>query len=187
MGWNSTVNTVIARMFAIFAARVSGRPTLSCLRAVSHAQCLAVWVLTAGLLGSLVGCTASQRESAWSSGSPLEAAGDWDDIDAAVSVASGEMFFALESREAIGPGRLRYRLLTLGEEPVELEVVRGAAVKTALGEEAEDEAESEMWSGPIALRCRVGRFGDERRERRFLKVMSERLADLAGVDVAPVR
>ncbi|MDX2117722.1 MAG: hypothetical protein SFY96_06015 [Planctomycetota bacterium] len=133
----------------------------------------------------LAGCSSSPLDSGWSSGSKATAVADWNDVDAAVSVASEKMSFALESSETPDETTRRYRLLTTADEPVDVEVLRGvggSATGSSFGS-------GDQRFGPtsLTLRCRVGRFGDERREQQFLNAMRQRLGDLMGVDVAPVR
>jgi len=136
------------------------------------------------LVCSLVqaGCSSSPFDSGWSTGSKATAIADWNDVDAAVSVASGKLSFSLESSETPDESTRRYRLLTVNDEPVDLEIVRG------IGGAASASGSSKSF-GPttMTIQCRVGRFGDERKEEQFINAIRQRLGDLTGVDFAPIR
>lgn len=96
-----------------------------------------------------------------------QARGDWDDLDAAVSLATQRTELAVLERLPHGPDRVEYRLLTPREEPGELIAQRR--------------------DGVIHLHVRIGRWGRPELERRFLDHLRRRLAQLQGVDAAPAR
>lgn len=95
------------------------------------------------------------------------ALGDLDDVGASAEIAVHSIEAVVVRTEA-STGRQRLELLTATDEPGEL-------VATAGGGER------------IELSAKVGRFGDRRREERLLEAMRHRLAQLHGVDTAPVK
>jgi hypothetical protein len=144
----------------------------------------ALAMLAACLGASLiqVGCSSSPFDSGWSTGTKVTAIADWNDVDAAVSAASGKLSYALETSETLDDSTKRYRLLTVTDEPVDLEIIRG------IGGSASASGSSKRY-GPtsMTIQCRVGRFGDERKEQEFVGAIRQRLGDLTGVDFAPLR
>lgn len=129
-----------------------------------------------------VGCSSSPFDSGWSTGTKVTAIADWNDVDAAVSVASGKVSYSMETSETPDDSTKRYRLLTVTDEPVDLEIVRG------IGGSASASGSGKSF-GPtsMTIQCRVGRFGDARKEEQFVNAIRQRLGDLTGVDFAPVR
>jgi hypothetical protein len=125
--------------------------------------------------------------------------GDWDDIAAAVGYAAGrnEMALLHAHLDASGPAQRRvFELITIRDEPVIFEVVRsrhdakGGQGPGVAGEPPSppDAAAREDGQGvALTLRCRVGAFGDPKREAAFIRAFERRLGDLEGVDVAPIR
>jgi hypothetical protein len=108
------------------------------------------------------------------------ARGDWDDLDAAVEVACMRHEIALVTATDEPPDaadaaqrvrRRTFNLVTAGSEPVRIDAASTGASDP----------------GDIVLTVRVGRFGDQRRERAIARTMTRRLRDLAGVTVAPLR
>ncbi len=101
-------------------------------------------------------------------GSIAVAAGDWDDVEASISVAAGRSQMAVESIARPGPDRIVAALVTIRDEPVRL----GATLRA---------------DGSILFECTVGRFGRPDSERELLRAVTRRLSDLHGRDSAPVR
>ncbi len=93
--------------------------------------------------------------------------GDWNDVEAAAEVAVRSIEAALVHAEVL-PGRTSFELVTATDEPGTLVAVPG------VGDQ-------------IGLWARVGRFGDRGREGRLLEAMRARLAQLHGVETAPLR
>jgi hypothetical protein len=98
---------------------------------------------------------------------------DWDDIEAAVAGALGKSELVRVRLDRPDPARLVYTLRTSRDEPAVLAVTRldapGSPDPVRLG-----------------LTCSVGRFGDAAREREFLGLVTARLEQLRGVEVAPM-
>ena len=63
-------------------------------------------------------------------------------------------------------GERVFRLITVRDEPAWV-------IATSANGWADDRAEQS-----ISLRAKVGRFGDERRERRLVRLIADRLGDL---------
>lgn len=95
-------------------------------------------------------------------------AGDWGDLDAAVSAAASRSELAVERRESPEEGVRVYVLRSVASRPGRLEAVR-----------AED--------GSIVLTASIGRFGDPAAETRLVRDVATRLRQLQGVDSAPIR
>jgi hypothetical protein len=144
------------------------------LRRIALAGCLALapaWLL------ATAGCS---RGGARAIPEPLphaaaaQSLADWDDVRASVGAALGGSELVLVRLDAPEPDRLVYTLRTSRDEPASLTVQRldppGAPDPVRL-----------------ALTCSVGRFGDAAREREFLLLVAERLEQLKGVEVAPIR
>jgi hypothetical protein len=109
--------------------------------------------------------------------------GDWDDVEAAIWTAAGQMEIAVERIEGGGRGEdtLRATLRTVRSEPVTLVARRlsGDAEGTG-GQRAEGER--------IELEAQFGRFPDpDDRARRLVELMERRLGQLQGVGAAPIR
>jgi len=118
-----------------------------------------------------------------SSGTTLQALGDWNDLDAAMEVSAPKVELALENVETVADGRGRLtRVWTLRGIRDESAEVRATARES--GDERELEA-----AGTIAidLNASVGRLGDSVREKTLLDLMRQRLGKLSGVDYAPLR
>lgn len=134
------------------------------------------------------GCAGSgARSEAWENealsevagGSELLVSADWDDIDAAVDVGVSQVEMAVVSRNA-GPGwggrggdpvRRLFELKTVRDEPAWLEVSRGTSGDAV---------------SRVALRAKVGRFGDKKREGALLRAVGQRLEVLHGKDWYPL-
>ncbi len=131
---------------------------------------LGLWLIALLAVGGGGGCSSSSRpavaadEAGWSR---AECRGDWDDVGPSVEAAVGRIEAAVEDSRLAPDGTRTYALRTLGAEPGLLEARPGP-------------------EGVIELRTRVGRFGDPVRERRLLDAVVRRLAQLRGVDAAPL-
>lgn len=128
----------------------------------------------AGLASGVGGCSSAIHRSkpSYSAGASVEASGDWDDVDASVRVAAKAAEVAVVAREEVGEGEIVYTLRTITDEPGRLRVLRSKEGSAA---------------GGLMLSARIGRFGDEAAEEKLLTAVRSRLADLQGVDVAPLR
>jgi hypothetical protein len=93
-----------------------------------------------------------------------------------MEVALGHSEMAWVSSAVVEPDRREERVVTVGDEPVELRFERVGAGR---GGGARTEPETiELWA-------RVGHEGDVGRERRLLSRLVRRLEQLAGRDWAP--
>lgn len=99
---------------------------------------------------------------------------DWADVEAAVTAALGQSELVRVRLDRPDPSQVVYALRTSRDEPATLTIAR------LDGPGALD---------PVRLRlvCRVGRFGDAAREGEFLALVADRLRQLRGVEVAPLR
>ncbi|MDX2131149.1 MAG: hypothetical protein SFY69_03740 [Planctomycetota bacterium] len=124
-------------------------------------------------------------ETTPSTGWQERARGDWNDLDAAIEAALGPnelarvgawspsqapSYFVHAPRDTEERERT-VELVTAGAETVIIRATRAAAGDP----------------GAIELTVRVGRFGDEGRERAIARDIVARLEQLAGVDVAPLK
>lgn len=133
------------------------------------------------LLAACGGSNWSRHHGPPSQGTTVVVTGDWNDIEASLTVAASRCDMAivrvvgarLLPAEALDKptGHVWSDLVTAGDEPVRFEVV-------ALG--TRDPREMSVW-------VRVGRDGDAAREARLADEFRKRLSDLTGVDAAPVR
>lgn len=100
---------------------------------------------------------------------------DWEDVPAAVSVATGQVELAVVDRSNPDPNRLVYELKSIRDEPGVLEVSRP----------------QNGWIPGLpvvlTLRCEVGRFENKKTQDHLLHTLMQRLQDLRGVDAAPIR
>jgi len=143
----------------------------------------AATIALAGLLWALpAGCSNSPFDSGWSTGTKVTAIADWDDVDAAVSAASSKLALSPESTVEVDEGTQRYRLLTVADQPVDLEIVRGIGSSASMSG-----PRKRLGPTSMTIQCRFGRFGDERKEKQFVDAIRVRLGDLTGVDYAPLR
>ena len=104
---------------------------------------------------------------------------DWDDIAAAVMIGASQSEMAVLAANR-GPTRTGdpgdqteriFELKTVRDEPAWLRVTR-----------------SGHQDGPeLLLEAKVGRYGDEKREKELLRHVSARLEALHGREVAPLR
>lgn len=100
---------------------------------------------------------------------------DWNDLDAAADVAVGRAELAIVRTTCPDPCTRRYELTSVRGEPGTLTITRPAPCDGP-GE-----------SIPLTIEAAVGRFGDPQRERTLLSAFTSRLADLHGVEFAPIR
>jgi hypothetical protein len=151
------------------------------------ASALAVIVgVTAGVLASsiIAGCASTGP----SVGEPVmfvepterTVAADWDDVDAAVSVAIARNETAIVRRTEAPPDRIEFEMITARDYPVRLIVTRDA--EGAAGSTGSEDDQSPR----ITVRAAVGRFGDLERQRRIVDDVIQRLEELRGVDFAPI-
>jgi len=101
--------------------------------------------------------------------------GDWNDVDAAVEVAASKSEMALMEATTDAAGRRVCVLRTIRDETALLVIERGS--------DGSSSGESVM----LALRARVGRFGNPEAEGRLLRHVTERLRELRGVDTEEIR
>jgi len=99
---------------------------------------------------------------------------DWDDLHAAVGFALRRTELVRVSVVRPSEDRVEFRLRSSRDEPALLVATR-----------------PDGWSGgdpvTMTLTCTVGRFGDPAHEHRFLTLVVERLEQLRGVEVAPIK
>lgn len=103
---------------------------------------------------------------------------DWDDIDAAVMVGAARSEMAVAAANpgpslggGVGdPTQRLFELKTIRDEPAWLMITR-----------APDSHDTEL-----VMRAKVGRFGDEKREKDLLREVAARLEQLRGRAVAPL-
>ncbi len=120
----------------------------------------------------LVGCAGNANShslapDAYSQGKTpiVEAVGDWDDLDAAISAVNERYALGTVSRKS-DDGLAEYRLLDIRSRPI---MVR-----------------FERRSPDIVIEVRVGRFGDPLLARRIARDLALRLEQLYGVETAPL-
>ncbi len=139
------------------------------------------WGVAAAVFAALAGCaTQDGSDPVWSEGTTILVLADWDDVPAAVAVGLGQR--SLTVVDATGPsrgdphGEYRYELIDQEDRPGVLAARRRAGASSAD-------------AGPVGieLSAKLGRFGDAAEERSLLNAVRNRLADLTGVDVAPIR
>ncbi len=104
---------------------------------------------------------------------------EWDDLDAAVKYVAAEQELALVEAETVriggGSGVIRrYRLINASDHPIEIRFTTESAALDGL------HAASMSRDGAVVVR--VGRFGDDQRERAIVSALLDRLGVLAVVD-----
>lgn len=102
-----------------------------------------------------------------------EVVADWDDVQAAVTVALNRTELVKVSAQGPTADSFEVRLRSSLDEPGLLTVRRAAPP-------------GQPDPVPITLTARVGRFGDPPRERQFLDLIVRRLGQLRGVETAPL-
>jgi hypothetical protein len=135
----------------------------------------------------LAGCAApslpsvQNGASSWAAfladGSREELPADWDDIDAAVMIGASRSEMAVVAANrgptpgaAGDPCERIFKLKTIRDEPAWLRVTRSG----------------DQRSPHIVMHAKVGRSGDEQREKEFLRHVSARLEELHGRATAPL-
>lgn len=116
------------------------------------------------LLWAILGCARTRPAEP----GPRLVRGDWDDALPAARVAASAAEMAILQVAAPAEFEVRLELIAIGD------AAGSATIRRIDG-------------STLEVTCRVGRFGDSRREDRFLDALERRLAQLAGVDFAPVR
>lgn len=116
------------------------------------------------------GCAAPPSAPTPLRGPTATTTAEWHDVDAAVSFAAAAHEMAVMTRRDLG-GSLEYQLVTIIDEPVWLRVVRSDAEGTPAD-----------IATPLALTAQIGRFGNEERERAFIRTITVRLDRLIEVD-----
>lgn len=142
------------------------------LRTARRAATPLVGILTLLQIAACSGPTA--RHTAPASPGPIQVSGDWDDVRPAVTAALGKTELVLVTLDTPEPDRLEYTLRSSRDEPATLTIQRLDP------EGAPDPVR-------ITMACSVGRFGDPSREGEFLALIADRLEQLKGVEVAPIR
>ncbi|MCB9846093.1 MAG: hypothetical protein H6811_08935 [Phycisphaeraceae bacterium] len=122
------------------------------------------------IVGGIGGCQTPGVSPPLGDASSARSLGDRSDIEAAVAAGVDKCALAIAGvrRE---PGLLTFTLLTPKGQP---------GVLTASFDESNPDIE-------IRLETRLGRFGNAAAERELLDRVSERLRQLRGVSVAPLR
>lgn len=157
------------------ALRHSSRPSpapLFCHKRLSFISlCIVPALLGNGCAGISPAVAPRAHAPADASATTVEA--DWDDADASVKVALGQVGIASVGVDR-SPQRLDYRLRTPRDEPGSLTLERVDPTDTV---------------DPVEIRVTssIGRFGDPERERELIERVAARLDQLRGVEVAPVR
>lgn len=97
------------------------------------------------------------------------AAGDWDDIDAAVEIGGGQAEWVIAQWWYEGAATRFYRL------------------RNPLGTEALLRIRRPNELGPLEITASIGPLGDAEAERELVDRVSRRLGQLHGVDAAEIR
>ena len=104
---------------------------------------------------------------------------EWDDLDSAVNYVAANDELALIEAETVriggGSGVIRrYRLIDANDHPIE--------IRFTTESEAIDGLQAASISRDGSVVVRVGRFGDDQRERAIVSALLDRLGVLAVVD-----
>lgn len=110
--------------------------------------------------------------------STLTAQGDWNDVQAAVAAAATHNEIAVVNATATSD-QIQFELVSVEGEPGELVVRRVADSVIA------DAAQPYRAIG-LVLEAKLGLFRRPEPERQFLQDVERRLAQLRGVDAAPL-
>lgn len=97
---------------------------------------------------------------------------DWDDVDAAMIVASQYVEATVTRTTLMSPTHRRYVVTHVSGEAGEVNVTRADA--------ARDEQVD------LLATCRIGRLNEPERDRALLRALAARLAALRGVEFAPL-
>lgn len=136
----------------------------------SLAVAVAATAALGGASGGLGACAAGPDARAPESPQPARelAHGDWDDVEAAIWTAAGQLEIAVERIEP-GEDVLRATLRTVRSEPVTVTARRTGG-------------------GRIELEAQFGRFPEpDSRAQRLVEAIARRLGQLEGVGHAPVQ
>jgi len=107
---------------------------------------------------------------------PHRPAGPLRDVDPAVRFAASFNEMAVLEVTRPEPTRIVYRLMTARDEPATLTL----GLPDPIGDDP-------LGPGEMEMEARIGRFGDEQRERAFLRDLRERMEQLGEAGgVAPV-
>lgn len=98
--------------------------------------------------------------------------GDWDDLPAALRAAAARNQMAIRT-QSLGTDQARFELLTIHDERADLTARRLGHSPSTPGH-------------ALQLAAFIHPFGDEARARRLLDDLALRLAQLEGVDAAPL-
>ena len=174
---NGLCDKVVARFDGDSTPRVSrgSMPTAIFVRILYAIMAL---VAPLGGIGCAGGGSALPHLGGFSSTTQME----WDDLDAAVSYVSAREGLALIEKSTVqdpdGTGELaavrRYRLIDVHDHPIEIRFVTDSGALDGL------RGASSMRDGSVVVR--VGRFGDDQRERALVSALLERLEALARID-----
>jgi hypothetical protein len=97
---------------------------------------------------------------------------DWDDVDAAMIVASQYVEATVTRATLLSPTHRRYVVTHVSGEVGEVNVIRADA--------ARDEQVD------LRATCRIGRLHEPKRDQALLRALAARLAALRGVEFAPL-
>ena len=139
-----------------------------------------LWALVASILTT--GCAGGGVPLGPIVGATARTELEWDDLDAAVKYTAGRQeLYLVESRtvrmkDEAGTERAvrRYVLVDVHDRPVEIRFSTDPGALAGL------RGASASRSGSVVVR--VGRFGDDQRERELVSALLERLNTLAVVD-----
>jgi len=138
-------------------------------------------IIAIGLALAVSGCssTGSSKTLAPIVGAESGVVLEWDDLDAAVKYVAAEQELALVEAETVriggGSGVIRrYRLINASDHPIEIRFTTESGALDGL------HAASMSRDGAVVVR--VGRFGDDQRERAIVSALLDRLGVLAAVD-----
>ena len=142
----------------------------------------------AGVCLALVGGCASVVVSPTLSGpsSGSEASGDRDDIWPAITAAMTQNEMAVMDVYYEPPDRRIYLIKCVRDEPVRL-TLDGPGFGEGVSIVGPFLDGRDGPSGGITMTCRVGRFGDAKREQKLMRDVATRLRQLEGVDVSRIR
>jgi hypothetical protein len=127
-----------------------------------------ILIMAAGFFG----CERPLRmEREGSAGTAATVVGDWDDVEAAAAIGTGEAEVSILTTER-DEREIRFSLRTVGGEGGELVAAR-------------EEGASVGGSERIRLSARITTFGDRAAEAHLIDRVAARLRRLAGVEWAP--
>ncbi len=143
-------------------------------------------VVLAGFLGiaALSGCGGGTGPS-WnqpavhSDGTTRNTIGDWDDAEAAATVATRQVELAIVRTTRPTPDQVRFETLAASDEAGLLTISR-------LPDQPSGRKPSERGGESLRATAKLGTFGDARREAALLDRLERRLRQLEGVEHAPL-